>query len=220
MQKALDLSHPVHTAKYLTEAAAACLNHGLQQSTPGSGRLLLLLPITYAQVAEHVKAECPDISNLLLKLQGKTGSKYFTICRSAVSAPLMVSLNLSAMITPTQKHHVKHILADTECKSLVPPAHVSSLVASQPDVAQTASSGHLAKLVPAHSTDSHTASQTPRSTAVLTVRRPAPASSFHHNSYRSAYHNSNADVSFSVLLVAHLSFKPSRDYLYLHVFCP
>ena len=193
----------MQTARYLTEAAAACLNHGLQQSSPGSGRLLLLLPTTYAEAADHVKAECPNVFNLLLKLQGRTGSKYFTVCRSAVTEPLMVALNLGAMITPSQKQNVKHILSDIECKSLVPPTQIGSVDASQPVVAQTTSSTHLANLMPAHSTDSQTASQTPRSTAVLTVRRPAPVSLSHHN----FYHNSSADVGSSTLWLLEYCFK-------------
>lgn len=190
LQKAVNLSHPVKTARYLTLSAAACLNYGLKRCPPGAGRLLVLLPVAYAQVLEHVKAQCPDVSDLLLKLQGRTGSKYFTIGRAHASEPLMVVLNLNYMITPPQRHYVTHILADIELTTLT---QGNKLEASQPGALKAAASHSASQLAPSHSTGSIQNSQAgrPSSTtaAVLTVQRPGPGSM--------SYPKSSSDVSFA-----------------------
>lgn len=195
LQKAINLSHPVQTARYLTLTAAACLNHGLQHAPPGSGRLLVLLPVAYSQVLEHVKANYPNVSDLLLKLQGRTASKYFTTGRAHASEPVMVVLNLNHMITPPQRPHVTHILADIQLTPLAPFAQGNKHEPSQPGAFRAATSHQPGQLEPAQSTGSMQFSQAGRqssaNTAVLTVRRPAPAAS--------AYPNSNSDVSSHTL---------------------
>lgn len=177
LQRALNLSHPVQTARYLTVAAAACLNHGLQKAPPGSGRLLVLLPVAYAQVAEHVEASCPEVSNLLLKLQGKTASKYFTIRKARVSEPLMVALDVHVMITPPQRQHVSHVLANLR---LAPFVQDSKVEDPQPSDVKTATTISATQLAPSHSTGNTQLSPLPpaprlnSASAVLTVRRPVP----------------------------------------------
>ena len=175
----------MQTARYLTVAAAACLNHGLQKSPPGSGRLLVLLPVAYAQVAEHVNANCPDISNLLLKLQGKAGSKYFTIGKAHVSEPFMVALDVSLMITPSQRRPVSHILANLE---MGPLAQSNQIADSQPGDVKTANSLSTTQLAPSDSTRSTQMSQMSQAmrpssaSAVLTVTRPVHGAATHLNS--------------------------------------
>lgn len=168
----MNLSHPVQTARYLTVAAAACLNHGLQKSPAASGWVLVLRPVAYAQVAEHVKANCPDISNLLLKLQGKAGSKYFTIGKAHVSEPVMIALDVSVIITPPQRRHVNHILANLELAPLVQSNQIADL--------KTTTSLSTTQLAPSYSTGSTQISETSQvmrpssACAVLTVLRPVP----------------------------------------------
>ena len=177
----------MQTARYLTVAAAACLNHGLQKSPPGSGRLLVLLPVAFAQVAEHVKANCPDVSNLLLKLQGKAGSKYFTIGKAHVSEPFMVVLDVSVMITPPQRRPVGHILANLESAPLAQSNQIADT-----DL-KSATSVSTTQLAPAFSTGSTQMSHTSQvmrpssASAVLTVPRPVPGVASHSAS--------NSDVS-------------------------
>lgn len=199
LQRALNLSHPVQTARYLTVAAAACLNHGLQKSLSGSDRLLVLLPVAYAQVAEHVKANCPDVSNLLLKLQGKAGSKYFTISKAHVSEPFMVALDVSLMITSSQRRPVSHILANLE---LAPLAQSNQVAESQPGDLKTATSLSTTQLAPSYSTGSILMSQMSQATrpssasAVLTVLRPVHGAATHSNS--------SSDVSACRYQLVHL----------------
>ena len=194
LQRAVHLSHPAPPARFLTLAAAACLEHGLQQSTPGSGRLLVLHPITYSQLAEHVKAKCPEVSDVLVKLQGRAGSKYFPICRDKTTGPLMVALNLNVMILPHHSHTVTHIMADIEFKPLGPQ---SSRHEDPSHDVRSISNASPAGLEPSYSTDSIPASQTApssSSSAVLTVRRPASAPLPHAGTA--------SDVSFWMLLPA------------------
>ena len=179
LQRALNLSHPVQTARYLTVAAAACLNHGLQTSPPGSGQLLVLLPVAFAQVAEHVKAICPDVSNLLLKLQGKAGSKYFTIGKAHVSEPLMIALDVSLMITPPQRRPVSHILANLE---LAPLVQSNKIADSQPYDLRAASSLSTTQLS-AQMSQTSQAMRPDSASAILTVPRPVPGAATHSNSH-------------------------------------
>lgn len=213
LQSALELSHPAQTARYLTVAAAACLNHGLQQSQSASGPRLILLPVTYAQVAEHVKAKCPDVSNLLLKLQGKTGSKYFTTRRTSVAEPLMVAVSLCFMITPPQKPHVAHILSDMQCKSLAPLAEGSMPELGQLDAVKSASSISPSPLGSADSTDSIPQPVRPNSaSAVLTVRQPVPAAASHRDA------SNDVSLHCSCMLVSALPVLILPCVMWLHSF--
>ena len=190
----------MQTARYLTVAAAACLNHGLQKFSPGSGRLLVLLPVAYAQVAEHVKANCPEVSNLLLKLQGKTASKYFTLHRARASDPLMVALDVHVMITPPQRQHVSQVLANLR---LAPFVQDSKVEDPQPNDIKTATSPSATQLASSHSTGNTQMSQLPpaprpnSASAVLTVRRPVPEPA-------ASYSQSSPDVSPHVSYCTHI----------------
>ena len=129
-------------------------------------------------------AHCPDISNLLLKLQGKAGSKYFTIGKAHVSEPFMVALDVSLMITPLQRRPVSNILANLELAPLV----LSNKIAdSHPGDPKTATSLSTTQLAPSYSTGSNQTSQVSQATrpssasAVLTVMRPVPGAEARSN---------------------------------------
>ena len=171
----------------------------------------MLLPVPYAQVAERVKASCPDVSNLLLKLQGKTGSKYFTVGKVHPSEPFMVALNVSLMITPSQRQHVSHILADIE---LAPLIQGNKVDASQPGALKTQSSLYATQQAPPDSTGSSAGSQAMRpssASAVLTVPRPVTGAA--------SYPRSSPDVSPCMLELLHSHFFLSRMFVLFDNFC-
>lgn len=110
LQKAIDACHFAPTAKYLRQAAAACLLHGLQSVQPDS-KSHICFTVQYvklSQVAEHVRLTCPDIDNLLEKLQGRTGSKYFVL---NMGEPASVLVRLHDMIHPPYQRNVRDLLA-------------------------------------------------------------------------------------------------------------
>lgn len=72
---AIAKSHGSHTARWLTETASVCLKHGLKST--GSG--LQLGPVKCTLVADHLKTVCPEIYDIIAKLQTPTGVKYFRL---------------------------------------------------------------------------------------------------------------------------------------------
>ncbi len=110
LQKAIDACHFAPTAKYLRQAAAACLLHGLQSVQPDSKSHICFTvqPVKLSQVAEHVRRTCPDIDNLLERLQGRTGSKYFVL---TMEEPACVLVRLHDLIHPPYQRNVRDLLA-------------------------------------------------------------------------------------------------------------
>jgi hypothetical protein len=110
LQKAIDACHFAPTAKYLRQAAAACLLHGLQSVQPDSKSHICFTvqPVKLSQVAEHVRRTCPDIDNLLERLQGRTGSKYFML---TMEEPACVLVRLHDLIHPPYQRNVRDLLA-------------------------------------------------------------------------------------------------------------
>ena len=102
---AISICHPSPTARWLRQAATACLHYGLQASQTG----LQLTPVDCSVVVEDVKTVCPDITDLMQKLQGKVGSKYFSMESTQQPAALLV--NLHAIILPYKQESVSAALA-------------------------------------------------------------------------------------------------------------
>lgn len=119
LQKAIDACHVAPTAKYLRQAAAACLEHGLCLVPPGPqpNVRLEVRPVRFSLVSEHVRNTCPDIDNLLERLQGKTGSKYFVITSELHQ---LVLLRVHELIHPPHQQTVKDVLATI--RKAAPPA--------------------------------------------------------------------------------------------------
>ena len=110
LQKAIDACHFAPTAKYLRQAAAACLLHGLQSVQPDSKSHICFTvqPVKLSLVAEHVRQACPEIDNLLERLQGRTGSKYFVL---TMEEPACVLVRLHDLIHPPYQQNVRDLLA-------------------------------------------------------------------------------------------------------------
>ncbi len=103
---AISNCHPSATARWLRQAAVACLHYGLQASQTG----LQLMAVDCSMVVEDVKTVCPDITDLMQKLQGKAGSKYFSVVTST-HQPAALLVNLHAIILPHQQKPVSAALA-------------------------------------------------------------------------------------------------------------
>ncbi|DBA96944.1 TPA: hypothetical protein ACH3X1_001274 [Trebouxia sp. C0004] len=131
LQKAIDACHFAPTAKYLREAAAACLLHGLQsvQADSKSHIYFTVQPVKLSQVAEHVRRNCPEIDNLLERLQGRTGSKYFVL---TMQEPACVLVRLHDLIYPPYQRNVRDLL--TTIRRPAPLAAQSSRITVAPNV--------------------------------------------------------------------------------------
>ncbi len=106
LKAAVAKSHPP-TAQYIVETAAVCLDHGLQSSDTG----LLLRPVAWSLVADSVYKSCPQIADLLEKLCGRTGQKYFQLLGNSESGePEFVGANLDALVMQKQVPAVRGIL--------------------------------------------------------------------------------------------------------------
>ena len=103
---AISSCHPSPAARWLRQAAAACLHYGLQASQTG----MQLMPVDCSMVVEDVKTVCPDITDLMQKLQGKAGSKYFSIVTST-QQPAALLVHLHAIILPHEQEYVSAALA-------------------------------------------------------------------------------------------------------------
>lgn len=103
---AINTCHPSPTARWLRQAAAACLHYGLHASQTG----LQLMAVDCSMVVEDVTTVCPDITDLMLKLQGKAGSKYFSVV-SSTDQPAALLVNIHAIILPSEQKSVSAILA-------------------------------------------------------------------------------------------------------------
>lgn len=113
------------------ESAAACLDHGLQSSNTG----LLLRPVAWSLVADAVYRSCPQIADLLEKLCGRTGQKYFQLLGNSESGePEFVGANLDALVMPKQVPAVRGILDQLYGRSQALPKQPAARAA---DVAST-----------------------------------------------------------------------------------
>ncbi|KAL0019101.1 hypothetical protein WJX77_004127 [Trebouxia sp. C0004] len=130
LKAAVAKSHPP-TAQYIVETAAACLDHGLQSSDTG----LLLRPVAWSLVADAVYRSCPQIADLLEKLCGRTGQKYFQLLGNSESGePEFVGANLDALVMPKQVPAVRGILDQLYGRSQAVPKQPAARPA---DVAST-----------------------------------------------------------------------------------
>jgi len=109
LQRAIDACHFAPTAKYLRQTAAACLKHGLQPASLGQGPNIRfeMKPVTFPQVAEHVRAASPDIEHIFDRLQGKTASKYFVMTNEQ---PVRVIMRVHDLIQPPYQRAARDLL--------------------------------------------------------------------------------------------------------------
>ena len=96
LQAAICRCHGSHTAEWLRETAAACMDIGLQASVSG----LQMLPISYQHLAARMQAHFPEPDQFLPKMQSTTGEKYFTLL-GPTETPSAVMLNLNSIISTT-----------------------------------------------------------------------------------------------------------------------
>lgn len=129
LKAAVCKSHPP-SAKYLMETAAVCLDHGLQVAEPG----FELRPVAWSLVAKTVTSKCPDVSNLLEKLHGTTGQKYFRLLGTTQSGlPELVAANLDRLVISENTPPVSQLLQQLSSsigQASGSSSTVSSLVAS------------------------------------------------------------------------------------------
>ena len=95
LQAAIRNCHGSHTARWLTDTAAVCLDVGLEASPSG----LQLRPVSIRQVSARVNTHFQHLDNLVAKLRTSTGVKYFTLL-GASHLPSWVLLNIGSIITP------------------------------------------------------------------------------------------------------------------------
>ena len=147
LKAAIAKSHPP-TAQYIVETAAACLDHGLQSSDTG----LQLRPVAWSLVADAVYRSCPQVADLLAKLCGRTGQKYFQLLGNSESGePEFVGANLDALVVQTQAPAVRGILDQLYGRPQAVPQHA---IAQSADVASThvdhVPAGHPIQKAPDH----------------------------------------------------------------------
>lgn len=119
------MSHPP-SAQYLVETAAVCLDHGLQIAEPG----FELRPVTWSLVAKTVTSMCPKVRQLLEKLRGTTGQKYFRLLGTTQSGlPEFVAANLERLVTSQNTPPVSQLLQQIS-SSIGQPSKSSSIVSS------------------------------------------------------------------------------------------
>ena len=124
-----------HTARQLTDTAAACLDVGLEASPSG----LQLRPASIQQVSARVKTHCKHLDNLVAKLRTSTGIKYFTLL-GASQMPSLLLLNIGGIITPVGRTTslsalIQSIQTVTSVKAPLLPAGVAGDVKKQKVVA-------------------------------------------------------------------------------------
>ncbi len=125
LKAAICKSHPP-TARYLVETAAVCLDHGLQLAEPG----FELRPVAWSLVTKTVTFKCPKVSNLLDKLHGTTGQKYFRLLGTTQSGlPELVAANLDKLVTSENSSSVSQLLQQVS-SSIGQPSKSSSKVSS------------------------------------------------------------------------------------------
>ena len=95
LQAAIRNCHGSHTARWLTDTAAACLDVGLEASPSG----LQLRPVSIQQVSARVTTHFKHLDSLVAKLRTSAGVKYFTLL-GASQMPSLVLLNIDSVITP------------------------------------------------------------------------------------------------------------------------
>lgn len=118
LKAAVSKSHPP-TARYIVETAAVCLEHGLQ----ASGQGFLLRPVAWSLVAHTVHTTCPHVADLLERLCGRTGQKYFQLLGNSESGePEFVGANLDTLIISSQMPAVSSLLDQLHGRSQNPPA--------------------------------------------------------------------------------------------------
>lgn len=99
-----------HTAKWLRETAAACIDMGLQASALG----LQMLPVSYVLLANRMQTLWQEPNQLLVKLQSTAGQKYFKLS-GPLQSPSAVSLDLSSIIhTPGRNADVDSLLSSVQ----------------------------------------------------------------------------------------------------------
>ncbi|DBA96940.1 TPA: Exonuclease 3'-5' [Trebouxia sp. C0004] len=125
LKAAVCQSHPP-SAQYLVETAAVCLDHGLQVAEPG----FALRPVAWSLVAKTVTSKGPKVSNLLEKLRGKTGQKYFRLLGTTQSGlPEWVTAKLDKLVTPEKSSSVSQLLQQIS-SSIEQPLRSSIIVSS------------------------------------------------------------------------------------------
>lgn len=125
LKDAIRKSHP-SSAQYLVEAAAICLNCGLQTAHQG----FALKPVAWQMVVKAVQSAHPAIINVSDKLCGSMGQKYFTLLGTSPSGrPELMTAKLDSLITGPNRAAVAQLLACIH----------NTATSRQPDPASTAS---------------------------------------------------------------------------------
>lgn len=141
LKAAVSKSHPP-TARYIVEAAAACLDHGLQATAQG----LVLKPVAWNLLTSAVKKSYPEVTNLLDRLHGSVGQKYFKLLGTTQSGqPELVSALLDSLIISSQRPAVSHLLGQLQAGSSKQPKQ-STAAGQQPALPQNAPSFNLADM--------------------------------------------------------------------------
>ena len=113
LSDAIGKSHGSDTATWLTRTAEACLNLGLKASTCG----LQLKPVSFKAVTVQMKTIFPTVKQLLARIQGDTGQKYFSLFGPA-QAPTTILLKLHSIIpTPGRTAAVLTLLQSIDVAS-------------------------------------------------------------------------------------------------------
>ena len=145
LQDAILKSHGSHTARWLTETAAACLQHGLS-SSPSTG--VQLHPIKCTLVTTHIREVLPG-ADVMAKLQSTTGLKYFRLFWAS-QQPDTVLLRLREIIlVPGQPTALANLLRSIEVvdRPILAPVN-GHTPPSLPASMQPASSMNTAKAAP------------------------------------------------------------------------
>ena len=143
LKAAILKSHPP-TARYLVEAAAICLDYGLQ-AAPSQG--CTLKPVAWGLVVTAVTSRCPGTYNLSDKLCGSVGQKYFRLLGSSPAGwPELVAAKLDSLITSPHRPPVAQLLACISSAADSTQLYQSSLP-SQP-LADASMTVHTPAIVP------------------------------------------------------------------------
>lgn len=111
LQDAIMKSHGSHTARWLTETAAACLEHGLT-SSPSAG--LQLHPIKCTLVTAHIRDALPGLPDVMAKLQSTTGLKYFRLFWASQQPDTVLLRLRDIILVPGQPTALANLLRSIE----------------------------------------------------------------------------------------------------------
>lgn len=135
LKAAINNSHPP-SAKYLVEAAAACLDIGLQAAPAG----ISLKPVAWGLMAKAIKSNCSAVNNEPNNLRSSIGQKYFKLLGTSSSGqPELVAPKLDSLITGDHHAAVAHLLAGIHHTGVAKHPDQSSTASAQATITQQTS---------------------------------------------------------------------------------